>query len=563
MLHDPGPWWDIIASIPSVNNQIVNGNVLWWKLFCSKYFARKYFQAHSHDQVEPQLPNGITVEDICRLAQLAGITLKSMQREESFKCIDTYVTILSPLAYFLDYIRCSTGECYATIHDGPIIRILNYRHFTDMHRFAQSNSLLKWMINRNISNLPFQPDIIFLSISTKYEFLTALLIANMFRQSNNPKHICISQPSLTNPTFQWQTETIFKNPEFWSYFDSVVCDGQNNAEVLPGLVEHLHSGHQFRGVIDKNVSFKKSIVQANIPFPIVPHSYFSPVDMIMTRLSSPPCHWRKCVFCSHHVIQGTDNSVYVSQADHEFHRILHMYERGLNWFSFSDEAFSPHIALSFSRMVIAHEIKIHWVCRHRLDSSLDSAYWKTLKKAGCVEVFFGLETIVERIQHIMDKYPITLSCKSISSILSRVSSAGLGIHLSLMYGFPGETYDETVANFNFIKNVLQKTPHISYYLNRFALFPNTTIMAQPERFGIIPKLHTGELISECDYVFKNNADKVQQDAIYSAFPILSNEIASATIKQLRCEPAWLLAHELYTLHGHGMYIKAQSKNMFG
>jgi len=83
----------------------------------------------------------------------------------------------------------------------------------------------------------------------------------------------------------------------------------------------------------------------------------------------------------------------------------------------------------------------------------------------------------------MDKYVEGLDATAIEHVLSSVAAAGIGLHVNLIAGFPGDSAEEAVASVEFLIKVLSKLPNVTFTLNRFVLFPGTPIMSNPEVSG--------------------------------------------------------------------------------
>jgi len=84
---------------------------------------------------------------------------------------------------------------------------------------------------------------------------------------------------------------------------------------------------------------------------------------------------------------------------------------------------------------IASGMRYQWGGSSRIDN-VDKNVLKRMKQAGCVSIFFGVETGSQRMQKIIKKY---LRIDKIKSTLTACGSIGLSSIASFIVGFPEET----------------------------------------------------------------------------------------------------------------------------
>jgi radical SAM superfamily enzyme YgiQ (UPF0313 family) len=93
----------------------------------------------------------------------------------------------------------------------------------------------------------------------------------------------------------------------------------------------------------------------------------------------------------------------------------------------------------FCRFMIAAETEYKWACSARTDC-IDEELITLMAAAGCREVFFGVETGSPRMQKILDKH---LDIPRAREIINLVEKAGMASIVSLIVGFPEETWEDT------------------------------------------------------------------------------------------------------------------------
>jgi anaerobic magnesium-protoporphyrin IX monomethyl ester cyclase len=84
-------------------------------------------------------------------------------------------------------------------------------------------------------------------------------------------------------------------------------------------------------------------------------------------------------------------------------------------------------------------LKVDWECLSRVDT-IDSEVAQKMKKAGCVRVFFGIESGNDSVLALMNKRATSDQAKEAVQI---ANSAGIKVGAFFIVGYPGET-DNTV-----------------------------------------------------------------------------------------------------------------------
>jgi len=111
------------------------------------------------------------------------------------------------------------------------------------------------------------------------------------------------------------------------------------------------------------------------------------------------CHWARCTFC-HHVYPGYTELVSTApdeiSAAHLGRMLGHMRDLrerfGITHFTTADNGPSPRVLQAFSKRLIKENESFTWDSLARFEAGLDKGHYRLLAKAGCKELFFGLET---------------------------------------------------------------------------------------------------------------------------------------------------------------------------
>lgn len=114
---------------------------------------------------------------------------------------------------------------------------------------------------------------------------------------------------------------------------------------------------------------------------------------------------------------------------------------GIKDVSFYDDTFTTNKAnvKDFCDLIIKNKIDLTWCCFSRVDT-VDFELLQKMKKAGCYQVMYGVESAVPEILANINKR-ITLA--KVEETVANTKKAGLEVRLAFMLGNPGET-EETI-----------------------------------------------------------------------------------------------------------------------
>ena len=74
-----------------------------------------------------------------------------------------------------------------------------------------------------------------------------------------------------------------------------------------------------------------------------------------------------------------------------------------------------------------------------------------------------------------------------------MTDAKVGVHVTLIAAFPGETVDEVRQTTSFVGKTLSDCTNATFALNHFQLLPDTPIARAPERFGLSAVSGSGDI----------------------------------------------------------------------
>ena len=174
-------------------------------------------------------------------------------------------------------------------------------------------------------------------------------------------------------------------------------------------------------------------------------SYFSPLT-VLPVYASRACYWGKCAFCDHGY--GYHKEYRVRSPERVVADLFDLAgQYNTEYFSFADEAISPHYFEKLCDQVIASGLDVTWFAHVRAEKGFTPHLCKKLYRSGCRMLLFGIESGCQKILDSMDKGTTT---ERAEKILRACRDAGLWNHTFLFFGFPGETAEDAQETIHFV-----------------------------------------------------------------------------------------------------------------
>ncbi len=192
------------------------------------------------------------------------------------------------------------------------------------------------------------------------------------------------------------------------------------------------------------------------------------------------CYWGKCSFCdgSLDYIKRYESSPVKLTVDRIEAIIQQTQKHG---FHFVDEAASPAILKELALEIIRRRLNIVWWTNIRFEKSFSTDLCLLLKQSGCVAVAGGLEVASPRILKLINK-GVTL--EQVANVASNLTNAGIMVHAYLMYGFPGQTAQETIDSLEVVRQLFEMGVVSSAFWHQFALTAHSPVGLKPDTFNV-------------------------------------------------------------------------------
>jgi anaerobic magnesium-protoporphyrin IX monomethyl ester cyclase len=216
--------------------------------------------------------------------------------------------------------------------------------------------------------------------------------------------------------------------------------------------------------------------------------YVSPETVLMIS-SSRGCYYGKCAFCN--VSMNTKQKFRSAKVGETASLMRNHHSRyGVKRFFFCDDAVPIRTMLEVARMVDEELPSITWAGEARLEGDLSGEIILSLKRGGCREIIFGLESASQRVLDMMNKKNVVADDLA---ILKSCSECGLAVNMQTFIGFPTETIDEALKTVELL--IENERAIFSYGFGTFQLFKDTPVYNGPERYEI----RIGQIANEDEF----------------------------------------------------------------
>lgn len=207
-------------------------------------------------------------------------------------------------------------------------------------------------------------------------------------------------------------------------------------------------------------------------------------------------------------------------------------------------------ATEFCERLIASGLKMTWSCAARVDTVRPDLL-ELMKKSGCWQISFGLETGSDEMLQKMDKYARVAKSEE---AVQWTSAAGIRVKGLFMLGYPGETRESVELTKKFVRRL----PMTIMNLTKFTPYPGSPVYR--ELYGTNIREEHWERMNGMNFVWNPTGMTVDElDRHYQ-------EVVNSFYRQKRVRREYVklsLAHpnHLYRLTKCGVgYLAARAKS---
>ena len=210
------------------------------------------------------------------------------------------------------------------------------------------------------------------------------------------------------------------------------------------------------------VKTKRGEIVNNLHKLPMPSKYFNFQHLSLTR-GCPG----ECTFCGSPRFWG--KKVRFFSIDYFVKQLVLLYKKGITFFYFSDDTFtiSKNRVIEICKKILEKKLKIVWVAISRVNYVNDEIiYW--MKKAGCIQISYGVESGSEKIRNSLNK---NISTNQIKKAFSVTLKYGILARAYFIYGCPEESLESIQDTIDLIREI-KPLSTIFYILD---IFPGTTL----------------------------------------------------------------------------------------
>jgi len=331
-----------------------------------------------------------------------------------------------------------------------------------------------------------KPDILGISIIFEEQIIPAFILAKTLRKTADLQDMHIT---LGGPVITIIRDVIERHPAVFSIINScIVYEGE---EALLKLAEDLEANRGLAAV--PNLVYKKGdrIVgnpvrmiedMDSLPTPDfdgMPLEKYYSADLVPVLKPTRGCYWNRCAFCNNRFLNNY--TLYRARSPErifeDFVRLHGKYH--VEVFTLWEEAAVPKTLKKLANLVERSDYDFKWFAEARLDSVYTRHLFDSLYRGGCRGMVFGLESGNKRVQALMNKgYDLEVSRR----IIRDCHKAGIRVYITLMVGFPGETFQEALDTIRFISDNTRYIFHAG--VSHFGLRKYTDTYERPHAYGI-------------------------------------------------------------------------------
>ncbi|MBN2421478.1 radical SAM protein [Candidatus Woesearchaeota archaeon] len=186
----------------------------------------------------------------------------------------------------------------------------------------------------------------------------------------------------------------------------------------------------------------------------------------------------QCIFCDSVITFGKRTRF--RSPDNVIAEIKELVEKyGITDITFSDDTFTldKERTIEICKKIVENNLDIKFICSSRANT-IDEERLEWLKKAGCIQITFGIESGDDNILRIIKKGITTDMARK---AIALVKKYGIGTHASYMLGNPGETLETVRKTINFAREL--DTDYAQFSIA--TPFPGTEMWDMASKQGLI------------------------------------------------------------------------------
>lgn len=177
------------------------------------------------------------------------------------------------------------------------------------------------------------------------------------------------------------------------------------------------------------------------------------------------CYWAKCAFCDTKLDYiGRYEPQSATAVVDTMERV--MAQTGSSGFHFTDEALPPKLLREIAQQILERGLVVSYWGNIRFEKAYTQELCALLSASGFVAASGGLEVASPRILQLINK---GVTIEQARQAAENLTAAGIMVHTYLMYGFPSQTYAETVESLEVVRSMFEAGAIQSAFWHRFTM----------------------------------------------------------------------------------------------
>jgi hypothetical protein len=196
-------------------------------------------------------------------------------------------------------------------------------------------------------------------------------------------------------------------------------------------------------------------------------------------LLSRGCTWGKCAFCEYPRLYGRKQLKTPKRAIADISQLIARYPGHKLWLECDmlDAAYIRELC----RSIIRERLDFKWLAYMKADPQYSLADLKMIKKAGCMRVAVGVESLGSRILKAINK---GYTADQAVEFLRKLGRSGIEAQINMIVDLPGTTYESALGQIDVLRDVLEDA--VKRGLKR-TVSPNLLRVSKNAPMGMCPK----------------------------------------------------------------------------
>ena len=197
-----------------------------------------------------------------------------------------------------------------------------------------------------------------------------------------------------------------------------------NLDLLPGPARDLVDIERYRS------AWKKS------------HGFFS-LNLVASRGCPYHCNW-----CAKPIYGQTFHVRSAPSVAEEMRELKNVYGADHLWFADDIFGLSPHWLPELAEQVESRQFRVSFKAQCRIDLMTENNV-QALRRAGCAEVWLGVESGSQKILNAMEK---GTRVQDVRTVRNRLGASGIRACFFLQFGYPGEDWEDIQATIGLVRD---------------------------------------------------------------------------------------------------------------